>query len=93
MVDRSLSRALLKHGKTRRPAFYHLEDPETRYLLVTSADAKGVARDLLVNDFEEPSDKNAFPTTLKSTLKSSPEGMAMPSMETIPMASSGTTIS
>lgn len=67
-------RALLKHGKTRRPAFYHLDDPETRYLLVTSADAKGVARDLLVNDFEEPSDKNAFPTTLKSTLKSSPEG-------------------
>lgn len=67
-------RALLKHGKARRPAFHHLDDPETRYLLVTSADAKGVARDLLVNDFEEPSDKNAFPATLKSTLKSSPEG-------------------
>lgn len=67
-------RALLKHGKTRRPALHHLDDPETRYLLVTSADAKGVARDLLVSDFEEPSDKNAFPSTLKSTLKSSPEG-------------------
>jgi len=67
-------RALLEHGKTRRPALHHLDDPETRYLLVTSADAKGVARDLLVSDFEEPSDKNAFPSTLKSTLKSSPEG-------------------
>ncbi|GEO00567.1 hypothetical protein NSE01_23990 [Novosphingobium sediminis] len=67
-------RALLQHGKARRPALHHLDDPETRYLLVTSADAKGVARDLLVNDFEEPSDKSAFPSTLKSTLKSRPEG-------------------
>ena len=67
-------RALLKHGKKRRPALRHLDDPATRYLLVTSADAKGVARNLLVDDFEEPSDKNAFPATLKSTLKKSPEG-------------------
>lgn len=67
-------RALLKHGKARPPAVDLLEHPETRYLLVTSADAKGVARDLLVNDFEEPSDKTAFPETLKSTLTSSPEG-------------------
>lgn len=67
-------RALLKHGKTRRPAFHHLDDPSTRYLLVTSADAKGIARDLLVSDFEEPADKGAFPSTLRSTLTNTPEG-------------------
>lgn len=67
-------RALLKHGKVRRPALHHLDEPDTRYLLVTSADAKGVARDLLVESFEEPADKGKFPKTLKSTLKKSPAG-------------------
>ncbi|MGY4395293.1 hypothetical protein ACVWZA_000454 [Sphingomonas sp. UYAg733] len=67
-------RVLLKHGKVRRPALHHLDDPDTRYLLVTSADAKGVARDLLVGSFEEPADKDKFPKTLNSTLKKKPAG-------------------
>ncbi|WP_299682471.1 hypothetical protein [uncultured Roseobacter sp.] len=29
--------ALLKHGKKRRPARHHLDDPGTRYLLTTNA--------------------------------------------------------
>lgn len=69
---------LLKHGseKTggRRKALHHLDDPATRYLLVTSADAKGVARNLLVEAFEEASDKASFPASLHDTLKRSPEG-------------------
>lgn len=70
--------ALLKHGSDkkggRRKALEHLNEPDTRYLLVTSADAKGVARGLLVEGFEEPADKDAFPAVLKRTLKSNPEG-------------------
>ncbi len=31
--------ALLKRGTTRRPAKHHLNDPGTRYLLITNADA------------------------------------------------------
>ena len=46
-------KALLKHGKTRRPARCHLDDPDTRYLLITNADTTGVARNLLVNSLEE----------------------------------------
>jgi hypothetical protein len=65
---------LLKHGKKRKPAKHHLDDPETRYLLVTNADAKGAARNLLVADFEEASDPTEFPVSLKSTLPNSPEG-------------------
>lgn len=70
--------ALLNHGsdKTngRRKALYHLDDPKARYLLVTSADAKGVARNLLVKGFEESPDKTLFPASLATTLKKSPEG-------------------
>jgi stress-induced morphogen len=70
--------ALLNHGSSktngRRKALHHLDDPTTRYLLVTSADAKGVARDLLVKGFEEISDKTRFPASLARTLKKSPEG-------------------
>lgn len=70
--------ALLKHGsdKTggRRKALHHLDDPNTRYLLVTNADAKGVARKLLVDGFEEVPDKASFPMSLHATLKASPEG-------------------
>ncbi len=69
---------LLEHGSEkpggRRKALHHLDDPDTRYLLVMSADAKGVARDLLVEGFEEASDKAGFPRGLRSTLKKSPEG-------------------
>lgn len=70
--------ALLKHGSDRkggrRKALEHLNDPDTRYLLVTSADAKGVARGLLVEGFEEAADKDKFPADLKKTLKTTPEG-------------------
>ena len=69
---------LLEHGSDkpngRRKALHHLDDPATRYLLVTSADAKGVARNLLVEGFEEASDKAGFPSSLSDTLKFSPEG-------------------
>lgn len=69
---------LLTHGsdKTggRRKALHHLDDPNTRYLLVTTAAVKGVARELLVNSFEEAADKDKFPGRLRDTLKTSPEG-------------------
>ncbi len=66
--------ALLNHGEERTPARHHLDDPDTHYLLVTDADAKGVARNLLVADFEEASDPAKFPSSLKRTLTKSPEG-------------------
>ncbi|HUD90010.1 hypothetical protein [Sphingobium sp.] len=70
--------ALLKHGSDqpggRRKALHHLDDPGTRYLLVTTADAKGVARGLLVEGFEEAHDRAKFPASLRTTLKKSPEG-------------------
>lgn len=70
--------ALLKHGSDkkggRRKALHHLDDPNTRYLLVTNADATGAARGLLVQGFEELSDKASFPGSLHATLKSSPAG-------------------
>lgn len=70
--------ALLKHGSDkkggRRKALHHLDDPNTRYLLVTNADATGAARGLLVQGFEELSDKASFPASLHATLTSSPEG-------------------
>lgn len=69
---------LLKHGSDkpggRREALHHLDDPDTRYLLVTTASVKGVARGLLVQGFEEAADKGEFPSILKDTLKKSPEG-------------------
>ncbi len=66
--------ALLEHGEERIKAKHHLDDPDVRYLLVTNADAKGVARGLLVGDFEERPDADDFPASLRSTLKGSPEG-------------------
>ena len=70
--------ALLKHGSDkkggRRKALHHLDDPNTRYLLVTNADAQGVARKLLVDGFEDIPDRASFPTSLRATLKASPEG-------------------
>ena len=67
-------KALLKHGTTRQPARYHLDDPDTRYLLITSADAKGVARNLLVSGLEEWPEEWNFPDSLSATLPNSPEG-------------------
>lgn len=70
--------ALLKHGSDkkggRRKAVHHLDEPNTRYLLVTNADVKGAARGLLVEGFEDVSDKSSFPQSLHATLKASPEG-------------------
>ena len=66
--------SLLKHGKKRRPARHHLDDPGTRYLLITNADATGVARDLLVNGLEEWPEEHTFPASLSKTLPHSPEG-------------------
>ena len=66
--------ALLKHGATRRPAKYHLDDPDTRYLLITNADANGVARILLVCGLEEWPEERIFPASLSATLPHGPEG-------------------
>ncbi|WP_017907173.1 hypothetical protein [Pseudomonas asplenii] len=65
---------LLNYGKRRRPAKHHLDDPDTHFLLVTNADAKGVVRDLLVSGFEEKPDPAAFPRLLLQTLTKKPEG-------------------
>lgn len=65
---------LLKHGERRTPAKHHLDDPDARFLLVTNADAKGVARNLLVSDFEEQPNPQEFPPSLRTTLPYAPEG-------------------
>ncbi|MDD9732306.1 hypothetical protein PVW46_20595 [Mameliella sp. AT18] len=67
-------KALLRHGKKRRPARHHLDDPGTRYLLVTNADTTGVARDLMVGGLEEWPEEHTFPASLSSTLPHSPAG-------------------
>jgi len=67
-------KALLNHGKKRKPARTHLADPKVRYLLVTSAAAKGVAMDLGVDGFEETADKDKFPTSLIGTLAADAAG-------------------
>ena len=66
--------ALLKHGTTRQPARYHLDDPGTRYLLITNADTTGVARNLLVRGLEEWPEDQIFPASLSATLPHGPEG-------------------
>jgi hypothetical protein len=66
--------ALLKHGTTRRPARHHLDDPGTRYLLITNADTNGVARNLLVGSLEEWPEQQIFPASLSTTLPHTPEG-------------------
>ena len=66
--------ALLKHGTARQPARYHLDDPGTRYLLITNADTTGVARNLLVRGLEEWPEEQIFPSTLSTTLPHGPEG-------------------
>ena len=66
--------ALLRHGTVRQAAKCHLDDPNTRYLLITNADATGVARNLLVRGFEEWPEEQSFPASLSSTLPHNPEG-------------------
>ena len=65
---------LLKHGKRRTPAKDHLVDPDVRYLLVTNADVSGVARNLLVGDFEEQPGEDDFPKSLRKILPDAPNG-------------------
>ncbi len=65
---------LLKHGKRRIPAKDHLVDPDVRYLLVTNADVSGVARNLLVEDFEEQPGHDDFPASLRKMLPDEPDG-------------------
>lgn len=65
---------LLKHGKRRTPAKDHLTDPNVRYLLITNADVSGVARSLLVNDFEEWPEQDDFPASLRDILPDDSEG-------------------
>ena len=67
-------KALLKHGTNRQPARYLLDDPGTRYLLITNADANGVARNLLVHGLEEWPEEQIVPTSLSAILPRRPEG-------------------
>ena len=67
-------RSLLKRGTARRPAKHHLDDPGTRYLLITNAEASGVARGLLVRGLEEWPEQQAFPASLSGILPHVPEG-------------------
>ena len=66
--------ALLKHGTTRQPARFHLDNPGTRYLLITNADATGEARNLLVHGLEQWPEEQIFPARLSATLPHEPEG-------------------
>ena len=67
-------KALLEHGTTRQPARHHLDDPHTRYLLITNADASREARKLLVRGLEEWPEQQTFPPSLSTTLPHTPEG-------------------
>ena len=66
--------ALLKHGTTRQPARYLLDDLGTRYLLITNADTTGVARKLLVRGLEEWPEEQSVPPSLSAILPHEPEG-------------------
>ena len=66
--------ALLGHGKARQPARCHLYDSGTRYLLITNADAKGEARNLLVHGLEEWPEDQVVPASLSAILPPEPEG-------------------
>ena len=67
-------KALLKHGTTRQPARYLLDDPGTRYLLITNADTTGVARNLVVHGLEEWPEEQIVPASLSAILPHEPEG-------------------
>ncbi|MCY3621514.1 MAG: hypothetical protein OXH68_07360 [Gammaproteobacteria bacterium] len=67
-------KTLLNHGAVREPARRHLDDPGTRYLLITNADVSGVARKLVVGGLEEWPEEEDFPASLSSMLPHDPEG-------------------
>jgi hypothetical protein len=60
--------ALLKHGKERVPAAERLKDEKTRYLLVTSADLHGVARQLRIANLGEWPKTRALPATIAAAV-------------------------
>lgn len=70
----STFKALLNHGTRRRPAKHHLDNAKTRYLLITSADTKGEARNLAVRGLEEWPEAQTFPKSLSKILPHTPEG-------------------
>ncbi len=70
----STFKALLNHGTKRRPAKHHLDHAKTRYLLITSADTKGEARNLAVRGLEEWPEAETFPKSLSKVLPHTPEG-------------------
>lgn len=70
----SAVKALLNHGERRKPARLHLDDPDTRFLVVTNADATGEARGLLVDKLEDWPEPADFPKSLAKTLPKAPEG-------------------
>ena len=66
--------SLLAHGKKRTPAKEMLEDSDVHYLLVTSADLFGVARNLKVNGPTQWNRLKPMPQTLASSLPSTADG-------------------
>jgi hypothetical protein len=67
-------RSLLAHGKKRTPAKEMLKDADAHYLLVTSADLDGVARNLSVNGPSQWRQLKPMPSTLKSSLPNGADG-------------------
>jgi len=66
--DLTAFRALLNHGKRRKPAKDLLKDAGKRLLLVTSADTRGELRGLSVQDFAHWPPTADFPTSLANML-------------------------
>jgi hypothetical protein len=65
---------LLKHGKERVPAADRLKDEKTRYLLVTSADLHGVARQLRIANLGEWPKAAALPATIAAAVPTTAAG-------------------
>ncbi len=66
--------ALLKHGKERMPAAERLKEEKTRYLLVTSADLHGVARQLRIANLGEWPKTAALPARIAATVPTTAAG-------------------
>lgn len=66
--DLTSFKALLNHGERRTPAKTLLKDRGKRYLLVTTAEATGELRDILVEDFAAWPPTAGFPASLKRML-------------------------
>ena len=66
--------SLLAHGKRRTPAKDQLKDPGVSYLLVTSADVNGVARELLTQSPTQWPKLGSLPKTLVKVLPDNASG-------------------